>query len=79
MTLFVFSKLGESEWNRLSDKERQRKIFQLKMRERQLRKAGKVDEANALIGMYASVQKYHCLCFPVNILELLFIYLQSVY
>ena len=34
----------------MSEKERQRHIFQLKLRERQLRKAGNVDEANALIG-----------------------------
>jgi len=48
--LTVDSQLGESEWNRMSEKERQRHIFQLKLRERQLRKAGNVDEANALIG-----------------------------
>lgn len=35
----------------MSEKERQRRIFQLKMKERQLRRAGRVDEANALIGM----------------------------
>ncbi|XP_053377355.1 trichohyalin-like isoform X2 [Mercenaria mercenaria] len=45
----LMKELGEAEWNRLSDKERQRKIFQLKKKERQLRKAGKIDEANALI------------------------------
>ena len=41
--------LGETEWNRLSEKERQRRVLELKMKERQLRKAVKIDEANALI------------------------------
>ena len=34
----------------MSEMERQRKIFSLKLRERQLRKEGKIDEANALLG-----------------------------
>ncbi|XP_060592636.1 LOW QUALITY PROTEIN: trichohyalin-like, partial [Ruditapes philippinarum] len=46
----LLKELGESEWNRLSDTERQKRIFKLKKKERQLRKAGKIDEANALIG-----------------------------
>ena len=47
---FLCSQLGESNWNRMSETERQRKIFSLKLRERQLRKEGKIDEANALLG-----------------------------
>ena len=34
----------------MSETERQKKIFQLKLKERQLRKEGRVDEANALLG-----------------------------
>ncbi|XP_052781835.1 trichohyalin-like [Mya arenaria] len=45
----LIKELGESEWNRMSEKERQRRIFQLKLKERQLRKGEQVDEANALL------------------------------
>ncbi|KAL4226590.1 hypothetical protein ACF0H5_014574 [Mactra antiquata] len=54
----LLKELGENEWNRLSEKERQRKIFQLKMKERQLRKAGRIDEANALLGELLEEQEH---------------------
>lgn len=54
----LFYQLGEIEWNRLSEKERQRKIFQLKMKERQLRKAGKTEEANALLAELLKDQEH---------------------
>ena len=40
--------MGEDEWNKLSDQEKQRKIVELKMKEKKLREEGKMDEAVAL-------------------------------
>ena len=40
--------MGEDEWNKLSDQEKQRKIVELKMKEKKLREEGKTDEAAAL-------------------------------
>ncbi|CAH1784103.1 unnamed protein product [Owenia fusiformis] len=41
---------GEAEWQRMSEQERQRKLVELKRKERQLRLEGKIDEAAALLG-----------------------------
>ncbi|XP_052249024.1 uncharacterized protein LOC127856876 isoform X2 [Dreissena polymorpha] len=54
----LMKELGESEWNRLSEKERQRRILQLKLKERQLRKSGKIDEANALLAELLKDQEH---------------------
>lgn len=40
---------GEKEWQKLSEQERQRKIMEMKMKERKLRQEGKHDEAAALM------------------------------
>ncbi|XP_074646022.1 uncharacterized protein LOC141902273 [Tubulanus polymorphus] len=40
---------GEAEWKRMSDLERQKKIMEMKLKEKQLRKEGKLDELNALM------------------------------
>lgn len=44
--------MGEADWNRLSDLERQKKILQMKMEEKRLRKEGKLDEVAALYGKF---------------------------
>lgn len=36
--------VGEGEWSKLSDKEKQRRIIELKMKEKKLRQEGKTDE-----------------------------------
>ncbi|XP_048257437.1 uncharacterized protein LOC124116969 isoform X2 [Haliotis rufescens] len=46
----LISELGEANWLRLSEKERQRRLMELKLKQRQLRKQGLVDEAAALLG-----------------------------
>jgi hypothetical protein len=40
--------MGEDEWNKLSDSEKQKKIVELKMKERKLRQEGNVEEAAAI-------------------------------
>lgn len=40
--------MGEDEWNKLSDAEKQRRIVELKMKERKLRQEGNVEEAAAI-------------------------------
>ncbi|KAK3102592.1 hypothetical protein FSP39_012464 [Pinctada imbricata] len=40
--------MGEAEWDKLSDKEKQEKLVELKMKEKKLRQEGKDDEAAAL-------------------------------
>lgn len=47
--------MGEAEWKNLSEQERQRKLIELKLKEKKLRKEGKYDEAAALLG---NVQSY---------------------
>lgn len=43
--------LGESEWQRLSELERQKKMMELKLKERQLRREGKFDEISQILGI----------------------------
>ena len=43
--------MGEKEWERLSEQERQRKMIELRLKEKKLRKEGRFDEAAALMGM----------------------------
>ncbi|KAF6016773.1 hypothetical protein EB796_024906 [Bugula neritina] len=45
----LFQQVGEAEWSRLSEEERQRRLLDIKFKERQLRKEGRIDEANNLI------------------------------
>jgi hypothetical protein len=40
--------VGEKEWSKLSEKEKQKRLVELKMKERKLRQEGKNDEAAAL-------------------------------
>ena len=44
--------MGESNWQNMSEKDRQRKLLELKLEERRLRQEGKMDEAAALLGEY---------------------------
>ena len=48
---------GEREWAELSEKERQRKLIDLKIRERQLRKEGKMHEIANIIGSHLENEK----------------------
>ena len=42
--------MGEKDWERLTELQRQRKILEMKKKERRLRREGKMDEINALMG-----------------------------
>ncbi|XP_033746567.1 trichohyalin-like isoform X2 [Pecten maximus] len=46
----LMKQLGEAEWKLLSEKERQKKLMELKLKERQLRRDGKFDELARLLG-----------------------------
>nr|CAB3228489.1 trichohyalin-like [Phallusia mammillata] len=46
----LMRQLGEDEWNRMSEKERQARLMKLKMEERRLRRKGKYDELAKLLG-----------------------------
>lgn len=46
----LIKQLGESEWQRLSELERQKKMMELKLKERQLRREGKFDEISQILG-----------------------------
>lgn len=48
---FINKQLGESEWQRLSELERQKKMMELKLKERQLRREGKFDEISQILGI----------------------------
>eukprot|EP00116_Pleurobrachia_bachei_P005780 sb/3466042/ len=49
--------MGEEEWMRLSERERQKKMMQMKIRDRQLRAAGREDEADEMYKAMVNVQK----------------------
>ena len=52
LIVFVFlAQMGEKNWQNLSERERQRKLMEMKLKERQLRRDGKYDELAALLGM----------------------------
>ena len=42
--------MGEKDWERLTEIQRQRKVLEMKKKERRLRKEGRMDEINALLG-----------------------------
>ena len=44
----LIMQVGEKEWSKLSEKEKQKRLVELKMKERKLRQEGKNDEAAAL-------------------------------
>merc|ERR1712154_608430 len=48
----LIKQMGETDWNRLSELERQKKLVQLKIDEKRLRKEGKLDEVAALLGQF---------------------------
>lgn len=48
---------GEAEWNRMSEKQRQKKLIELKLKERQLRREGKLDEIANIIGRHLENEK----------------------
>ena len=43
--------VGEKEWLKLSEQERQKRLVDLKLKEKQLRKEGRMDEAAQLLGL----------------------------
>lgn len=43
------NQMGEADWRRLSEKERQKKLMEIKMKERRLKDEGKLDEAKELL------------------------------
>lgn len=51
MILYYRWQVGENEWKSLSEEERQRKLAEMKLEERKLRRAGKYNEAEKLFGM----------------------------
>ena len=48
---------GEREWAEMSEKERKRKLINLKIKERQLRKDGKMHEIANIIGSHLENEK----------------------
>ncbi|XP_070192500.1 trichohyalin-like isoform X3 [Littorina saxatilis] len=46
----LIDQIGEKNWQNMSEKERQRRLMELKLKERQLRREGKFDELAALLG-----------------------------
>ncbi|ESO89984.1 hypothetical protein LOTGIDRAFT_164683 [Lottia gigantea] len=46
----LIAQYGELDWSKITDAERQKKVFEMKLKERRLRKEGKIDEVNKLIG-----------------------------
>ncbi|XP_041457735.1 trichohyalin-like isoform X3 [Lytechinus variegatus] len=53
----LMKQMGEGEWARLSERERQLRLMKLKLEERRLRQEGKMDEASALLGDALKSQK----------------------
>ena len=49
--------MGEADWAKLSEKERQARLIKLKLQERKLRQEGKYDEVAALLGDAAKSQQ----------------------
>ena len=49
----LIQEMGEADWYRLSDLDRQKKLVELKMRERRLRREGLTDELAQLLGNFA--------------------------
>ena len=43
--------MGEKDWERLTELQRQRKVLEMKKKERRLRREGKMDEINVLMGL----------------------------
>ncbi|XP_076812765.1 uncharacterized protein LOC143459471 isoform X1 [Clavelina lepadiformis] len=50
LTEALMRELGEENWRRMSERERQKKLMQMKMEEMRLRKEGKMDELARLLG-----------------------------
>ncbi len=49
--------MGETEWNRLSTREKRTRLTELKHQERQLRTKGKYEDAMKLLGPYSAKDK----------------------
>ena len=49
----LMDQYGKGEWDKLSEKERQKHLMQLKLQERKLRNEGKYDEISKLLGDFA--------------------------
>ena len=54
---------GEREWAEMTEKQRQKKLIELKVKERQLRKEGKMLEIANIIGSHLENEK--CKCYDV--------------
>lgn len=66
--------LGESEWQRMSELERQKKMMDLKLKERQLRREGKFDEISQILGIplcFESILNYMYYFYCYNLLSLI--------
>lgn len=48
----LMNEMGEADWLRLTDLERQKKILEFKRKERRLRREGKFDEAASLLSQF---------------------------
>lgn len=49
--------VGEEEWRRLSEQERQKRLAEMKLKERRLRQEGRMDEAAGLLGGLAETEQ----------------------
>jgi len=46
----LIKEIGEDNWNKLSDEEKQRRMVEIKLKEKRLREEGRVEEATQLYG-----------------------------
>jgi hypothetical protein len=49
--MFWKSQYGEAQWNKMSEREKQKKKMELRLEEKRLRKEGNMEEALALLGL----------------------------
>ena len=56
------NQVGEAEWNRMNERERQRKLMEIKMQERRLREEGKLDEAKELLKGLIDAEQGNYVC-----------------
>lgn len=56
------NQMGEAEWKQLSERQQQQRLMELKMKEKQLRKEGKVSEARQLITELVDAERGEFTC-----------------
>ena len=64
------NQVGEAEWNRMNERERQRKLMEIKMQERRLREEGKLDEAKELLKGLIDAEQGNYVCVTYQLLLL---------